>query len=219
MFAGSRMPPLVTALALVAACVSTPASTGPVVPDPDIQVRERTIHYHVAGATVEELAASLDASALRVDGRPFRGTTDWNVHWRFRYGPDGTGCRVTDVDVDLRVTTTVPRWDPPAEAERDLALRWAAYREALDAHEAGHRDLAVAAANEVRRTLAGLRTASCAGMSEEANARGRWVVERYRAEQRRYDRETGHGRTQGASWPPELDGGGAVHAGSPEPAP
>ncbi|MDX1660838.1 MAG: DUF922 domain-containing protein [Gemmatimonadota bacterium] len=182
-----------------------------------MDVRHRTVLYEVAGSSVEEISASLDRAAPRIEGGRFRGTTEWNVQWRFGYAPAGSGCSITELDVDLHVTTTVPRWSPPPDATRELVALWRSYRSALDAHEAGHRAFAVEAANEVARTLRGLRSASCVALPEEANARGHAVVERFRRAQRRYDRRTGHGRTQGAGWPPDdLGAGGAIHAGSPD---
>lgn len=209
-------PRLLLPALLLTAC-ATAATPGPSVrPRSEVDLRERTIEYEVRGATSEALGAALDAAAPRVEGRRFRGVTRWNARWRFRTTPSGFSCEITDVEVRLTVTTTVPRWDPPAGAEPGLAGRWADYRKALDRHEAGHRDLAVRAANDVARTLGGVRT-GCAVAAEEANARADWIVERYRDLNRRYDVETGHGRTQGASWPgPEVGSGGAVHAGSPE---
>lgn len=86
----------------------------------------------------------------------------------------------------------------------------------VDVHESDHHDLAVAVAIEVSDALRGVRARSCDVLVDDADARGHEVVERYRDAQRRYDRETGHGRNQGAGWPPDPAGGGAIHAGSPE---
>lgn len=212
----SRLLPLVV---FAGACASAgaPAASPEWTANPryGVDLRERTVEYEVTGRTLDEVTAALDEAAPRIDGRRFRGATRWNARWSFRSRPAGLACVVEDVAVTLAVTTTVPRWDPTGDPEPGLAERWAAYRAALDRHEAGHRDLAVEAANEVERTLRGVR-APCGALAEEADARARWIVERYRVRNRRYDRETGHGRTQGATWPPTEGEGGAVHAGSPE---
>lgn len=172
------------------------------VPAPGVRLQEATVLYAVRGRTVAELAAALDAGAPRIDGRLFRGTTDWNVRWRFRWEPVAGGCRLTDVDVRLDVTTTLPRWDPPDDPDPGVPGLWTRYRTALADHEATHRDLAVEAANRVAWTLGGLRAATCAEIEDAANARARTVVGRYRDLNRRFDRETDHGRTRGAAWPP-----------------
>lgn len=180
---------------------------GSAVPDPAIRVRERVVHYEVEGGTVEEIRRSLDRGARRTEEGRFRGTTQWNVRWRYRYEPRGGSCVVADVDVWLEVTTTLPRWRGSARAGPEVVRWWAAYTASLEAHEAGHRDYAVGAANEVLRAVRNLRTSTCAHMPDEANARARWIVERYRELNRRYDAETRHGRTQGAGWPPGAPDG------------
>ncbi|HUP19630.1 MAG TPA: DUF922 domain-containing protein [Gemmatimonadota bacterium] len=182
---------------------------GGVVPDPAIHVRERVVHSDVEGATVEELARALDRSGPRIPEGRFRGLTRWNVSWRYRYTRRGGACAIVDADVRLEVTTTLPRWRRAADAGLELERKWRDYLAALEGHEAGHRNYAVRAANEMLTTLRDLRTASCGHIEDEANARGRWILERFRALNREYDRETRHGRTQGATWPPaeRVEGG------------
>jgi predicted secreted Zn-dependent protease len=136
------------------------------------------------------------------DGRRFHGHTAWNINWRYTSQPWGNACGATRVEVTAVIVITLPRWDPPPQAPDELRHRWDVYLTALREHEEGHRDLAVAAARRVHSRLSGFRTGDCRTFSREANAEGRYILDRLRADNRRYDEETGHGRTQGAVWRP-----------------
>ena len=51
----------------------------------------------------------------------------------------------------------LPRWDPPAGVSPSLVTLWDRYLTALRFHEDGHYSIAIAAADEVRQTLAANR--------------------------------------------------------------
>jgi predicted secreted Zn-dependent protease len=70
---------------------------------------------------------------------------------------------------------------------------------ALQKHENGHKEIAIEARDEVVQKIEGLEPyASCQELGEAINSAGRAVLEQYRQEQIRYDKETDHGLTQGA---------------------
>jgi predicted secreted Zn-dependent protease len=189
-----RWLPAAAALGCAAATSGGGFASGGVFPDPAIHVRERVAHYDVEGATVDEILGSLHRGALSTPDGRFQGLTHWNVRWRYRFAPRAGGCAIVDSDVTLEVTITVPRWTNTGRATPEVEEWWDRYITSLQHHEAGHRDIAVLAANEVLSTLQGLRTATCAGIRDEANARGRWVLERHRRMSRDYDERTRHGR-------------------------
>lgn len=203
-----RLPLLPLALLALGGCapprtvVSEGSPGGTVTVHPAIQVRERTTTYPVVGATEEAIRRSLDHGAIGIDGRRYRGLTDWRIRWRFRYERQGSRCSMARVDVRLEITTTLPRWEPPPEVDPGLEEKWRRYRITLEEHEAGHRDRAVLAANEILRSLRAIRDTDCRSITARANERGHEIVRRYHEENRRYDHETRHGRAQGAVWPP-----------------
>ncbi len=99
------------------------------------------------------------------------------------------------------MATTLPRWTPSPEASPALRRDWTRFEAALARHEARHRQIAVAWAGRVRGSLEGLTAPTC--VDAEAEARRRVDILRIEAdaEHRRYDAETGHGLTEGATWP------------------
>lgn len=165
-------------------------------------VRLNDDYYDVRGSTAAELRRAMRESGPTANGRRWDGDTQWNVRWRFRYGMQGGSCRMSDVTVEYTATITMPRWNPPPSAPPMLRRQWFEFERALRAHEEGHRNIGGEAAREVLRLIRAVSSPRCEYMAEEANALGRRTLDRFRALQRQYDEETGHGRTQGATWPP-----------------
>lgn len=194
------LPALAVALGCAAASSGGGVAGGGVTPDPAIHVRERVVHYDVQGTTVDEILESLHHGALVTPDGRFQGLTHWNVRWRYRWAPRAGGCAIVDTDVYLALTITLPRWTSSGDVAPEVERWWRRLISSLELHEAGHRDIGVRAANEVLSTLQGLRTATCAGIRDEANARGRWALERHRRMSRDYDERTRHGRGQGVPW-------------------
>jgi predicted secreted Zn-dependent protease len=194
-----RALPLTLALSLGAAPVP------PVVvasSDASLIIRVSEAFYDIRGSTAEELHREMQRLGPEEDGRRFHGHTGWTVNWRFVSQPSGRACRATRVEVTAEITITLPRWRTPPDAPDDLRPQWDAYLAALRVHEEGHRDLAVAAARRAHSRLSGFRTSDCRDFNRDANAEGQRILDRLRADNRRYDEKTGHGRTQGAVWPP-----------------
>jgi predicted secreted Zn-dependent protease len=69
----------------------------------------------------------------------------------------------------------------------------------VELHEHGHRDIAEAAANDLARTLEALPGhPSCDALAAAARNAASTLLARHAQTQIAYDRETGHGATQGA---------------------
>lgn len=124
--------------------------------------------------------------------RPVASLTTWAVDWTWVRRP-GDPCEVLDPTVVVDVTVTLPRWDPPPDADPALADEWRTYLGALTRHEEGHVDLVHHLADG---TASALRAAGC----ERAHAAGAAMLDHIRTAQRNYDDATGNGRTQGASF-------------------
>jgi predicted secreted Zn-dependent protease len=159
-------------------------------------------YYAVYGSTAAALRQSMRESGPASGGRRWDGYTRWNVRWRFRYAPEAGTCRVTEVRVEYTSTIVMPRWRPPPNASPMLRRDWDDFVRALRTHEEGHRNIGADAARQVMRRVGSVTAPSCELIGERANGVGRQTLEEYRVVQRQYDEETGHGRTQGARWPP-----------------
>lgn len=159
-------------------------------------------YYLVFGSTAAELRQSMRQSGPASGGRRWDGYTRWNVRWSFRYAPEAGACRISEVRVEYSSTIIMPRWRPPPNASAMLRRDWDAYIRALRSHEEGHRNIGADAARQIVQRIRSVTAPTCALIAERANGVGRQTLDEYRVVQRQYDEETGHGRTQGATWPP-----------------
>ena len=74
--------------------------------------------------------------------------------------------------------------------------------EALVRHESGHKDIAVALATEIERTLQVMAPhATCQQLESDANHAGHAILEKAGRLHKEYDRRTRHGKNNGAVFP------------------
>lgn len=158
-------------------------------------------YFTIKGATARELRNELNRlgpigdTGLRGDGY-----THWHIAWKFEFESRGNTCVADNIRVTLEVHMILPRWDPPSDASSSLVALWDRYLTALRFHEDGHYNIALAAADEVRRSLVLDRTGGdCPALEKRLNSRANDILNRTRQEQAEYDRETDSGRKQGTS--------------------
>lgn len=164
------------------------------------EVRQSLVYdyYDVRPRADESIADALSrVSPIRQGGRVFHGYTRWWVEWRFwwRETPNRR-CRIDRVEVSVRGEIQLPELKAGSSNQRDRFLR---YRDALHQHELGHYGFALRAGQEIDRGIANLPAEpTCRRLETVANDIGHGTLSHYRQLEDRYDRETDHGRTQGA---------------------
>jgi predicted secreted Zn-dependent protease len=158
-----------------------------------------TNYYPVSGATVREIHASLRSNRPWKSAAQNDGYTRWRVEWTFGVSPVGDKCRLTTFSTRTTVTITLPRWTAPTNATEEVRRAWERYISALGQHEAGHGQMAMAAAAEIqKRARESGEDGDCAALKQKINSLGQSIVEQYRTRDREYDERTRHGETQGA---------------------
>lgn len=161
------------------------------------------VYYDIVGNTERDLRRELDNKGPVDDGPggvKFDGHTRWYVNWSYRYRPVRNGCMLTGVEVTTSGVITLPRWNGAGNSDR-LSNAWQQYMESLRLHEDGHYANGVMAAQEIDRLGQSFRARSCENISVDFDRRAAEIIEKYRAADVAYDRETDHGRTQGARFP------------------
>ncbi|GHA71313.1 DUF922 domain-containing protein [Cognatilysobacter bugurensis] len=158
-------------------------------------------YYEVLGSTVAQLRAELAAKGpADMAGRRSHGVTEWTLAWSYGFESPAEGeCMLTHFAADLDVKVTLPRWHSPKRGSKRLLQEWERYAAALRLHEDGHVAIARAAYDEVER----LRDVSwsvmtCPDLQKNIDAAANEIVKRYGQQSKKYDRDTGHGKTQGA---------------------
>lgn len=195
------LPRWATGMRLAVACLLFGTGGLPARAELDAPTIHDTIDYRdISGRTRAALIASLDRGAVGEPGdERYYANTHWELRWSFRIASTGGDCHVTSASTDLTVNMSLPRWNPPANAARDLVERWNRFSTALRKHEDGHRDIAIDAAHELASRVTNTPPASdCRKLKQSVSRRAKSVLDEYRGKERRYDDATDHGRTQGA---------------------
>ena len=147
--------------------------------------------YEISGTTADQLWAGMHQIGPHDASGEHAAETTWNVSWRYR--PDASGtCQATGVTT--QITVSFPHWTPPIETSPALVADWDRFVAALATHEEGHAQL-------VQSGVANIAPAIAAGSCREADAAAGAVMAQIQQENDAYDAQTGHGASQGATFP------------------
>jgi predicted secreted Zn-dependent protease len=162
---------------------------------PGVQITTTTSYYAVEGSTWTEVANSLRADAAG----DWAASTTWQFTTSYPYDVTGRLCRAGPVSVLATINYRLPSWTAPTDAPPDLIDTWTRFSDGVRVHEAGHRDLAVAAAVALADALRSLPPQpSCAEFEQLAQSTTADVMRQHDRDQVAYDLGTQHGLTQGA---------------------
>lgn len=160
-----------------------------------------TNFYNVAGTNWWEVHAAKARSRPWGTNMHFDATTRWDIRWKYSWTKTDEGYRANLVSVTGTAVINMPRWIPPKETPPATLERWLRYVSALMAHEQGHVSLARAAAVELRKELDALPAFPTRhALTQAVEARSNAVVNSFKEKEKEYDRRTGHGASQGASF-------------------
>ncbi len=167
---------------------------------PNVQVSLNP--YRIVGTTAQELRSQMNQlGPPNASGRRFDAYTRWYVRWQFHYRWDGQVCRISQLQISTDITYTLPHWQNQSHASPALQQHWQHYYQALKRHEEGHANHGKAATQEIWQRLSSLTQPTCNQMDIVTNRTAQAIVNRYAQKDQDYDRQTDHGRTQGAVFP------------------
>jgi predicted secreted Zn-dependent protease len=129
--------------------------------------------------------------------------TNWKVKWDYSHSQAAPEtCTAESFVVTVDIIYRLPKWVRTGEVSQTLVEKWDRYMENLMMHEKGHRDRAVAAAEELTRMIAELPPArTCAELDRVVNTLCRTRLDKLIEDQKTYDADTCHGVLQGAEFP------------------
>jgi len=130
------------------------------------------------------------------------GYTDWQIGWSFT--PRETERRhvVGAARVEVVVTRTLPRWRPPAAADRALVSSWNELVAAIARHEQGHVDIVVSGARSLQEAVVRVAPSELrADLDWKVVAVTESALAAVRAADLDYDVATRHGALQGVCLP------------------
>jgi predicted secreted Zn-dependent protease len=167
------------------------------IPD-SVHVTTSSQYYAVEGASISSLLTSLRRHGPSDGSGTWAASTGWVFRWSYQPIAD-PACRVASAHVELELTGTYPQWDAPDGVAPAVSTAWSSYLTHVELHEHGHQQIAERAAADLVRTLETLPAqTSCDTLAASARATAADLLARHAEAQAAYDRETGHGATQGA---------------------
>lgn len=168
---------------------------------PDVLINY--VYYGISGVTKEDLRNQMNQLGPSDEWRVQHDAyTNWYVDWSYPNSETNGNCATGSIAVTVTITHTFPKWNIPPDASQELIKKWNAYLEALQTHEAGHRQIGVDASHEILRTLNELPAySSCAELEQVADRLGQNIVDEARQKEVYYDQTTVHGKSQGAWFP------------------
>ena len=163
--------------------------------------RVHTSYYYIDGPSATVLAAQLDQNGpVESDGKHYAGRTRWDIQWKFRHEQQGTSCYMKDAAVAVGIAQTLPKWRGEDKGAAGLKVLWSKFLGALQRHEDGHKEHGLKAARQIEAAVLAIKPAgNCEDLEAAANASAQAVVVKYQALDEEYDRNTDHGRNQGAT--------------------
>jgi predicted secreted Zn-dependent protease len=163
-------------------------------------VKEKYQYYEVWGICEKDLHGDLKQKCITLtDGKKYDSITMWKINWDYGYNSTVNTCKADNFIVNVEVTFRLPKWVPTDKAPHALVDKWDTFVRHLLTHEKGHRDLAIAAAAKLARSVAELPPMqTCADIDKEVQALSRVRMKELKEEEKEYDVTTNHGQTQGA---------------------
>ena len=134
-------------------------------------VTMNTTYYSITGTTSAELKAQMRSRGPQ----GYWAYTRWYVRW-------SGDCRIS-----LEISYGFPKWENQAQAPAELQAAWNQMMTALRTHEQGHAENGRSAAREIEASR-------CAGDPKA-------IVRKWAEQDKVYDAQTNHGRTQGVVLP------------------
>lgn len=179
---------LVACFAFVLGCVSARGQSN---------VVRKTNYYAMTGSSIRDIQLSLRQT--RPWKSPHDGSTEWRIQWSAYMSKDGGQCHCSSFETTTMITVTLPKWVPPTNTLPAVREAWAKYLRALEQHEAGHADIALAATAEMHKRVKDIGTEpDCDALRTKVKTECDTILEAHRAREKEYDQQTRHGATQGA---------------------
>ena len=159
-------------------------------------------YYVIHGRTAAELVTEMRRFGPKsASGTMYFGETRTPLSWDYRTRNDGYMCTLRDIRMHASAKITLPQWRPPVDTNPRLWAEWQQAMAGLERHEIGHKDISGRYAVMIMRKLTEVNT-FCSSVNDEVRRVTDALLVQLRDEHARYDRDTRHGLTQGAAFPP-----------------
>ncbi len=157
----------------------------------EVRLTSKTEYYDVSGATLDEVVDRLNGLRLEgPDGPPSQGLTRYHILPEWRPVASGGACRVERLNVKVTITVTLPRWPGVAGRPAEEQQRWSVIEHAIRSHEFGHREIVVAAADDLAARLRDMEARGCGTLGGVVESALHVADGRLRDAHAEFDRQT-----------------------------
>jgi predicted secreted Zn-dependent protease len=173
----------------------------PALAEPTVQFRSE--YYTVSGDSLEAIHRDMIwQSPFRRGDLSYVAETGSRFNWKYTTRESRDACAITQLEVDVIITVTLPQHDNPARLEPAVLDRWQQYLEALQQHEQSHVDHALEAVHELEKRLGEIAPqARCREIDDAVDRVGREVLDAMTARDEAFDRATRHGMDTREAFP------------------
>lgn len=155
--------------------------------------------YTIYGNDSSQITRQLQKCIPSSIGGSFSGATSYwlGTHYIYQLTPDAQ-CHLSDIAVGLHVTQVLPSWQ--GSGSPALIAKWEAYERNLILHENGHTVIDISEAQALLSDLQSMPAMPCDQIASAANTITNTHIAALSSANDTYDKSTGHGSLQGATW-------------------
>lgn len=165
----------------------------------EVKINEIFTHYAINPDSVEQIKLELrEKSPVSKAHQLFHGGTQWKLVPKFALIRRANRCFIEQIAIELDGTYILPEMKNRDTAPVSTIEHFDQYYAALMEHEKGHQRLWIQAGNEIEQTLKMIQPLlDCKPLAEQAKRLVTDTVLKYQQLNQSYDKDTGHGKTQG----------------------
>jgi predicted secreted Zn-dependent protease len=159
-------------------------------------------YYPITGSTSAELRQQMSNNGPIIDGSHFDAKVNWHINWYYHWTDYHSNCSITSLDITVLINHVMPEWLNEQSTSSEKQLQWKTYLNNLKIHEQGHADNALRAAQVIESAvLQAPAMPNCKTLKNTLDNISYQIIKKHNEWDITYDKQTHHGRTQGAVYP------------------
>jgi predicted secreted Zn-dependent protease len=167
-------------------------------------ISEQTVYYKVVGENRSDLRKQLNELGPITKNERYDAQVTWSISWTYNWSAPANkkSCKIDEVHVIATIQMTLPQWEDELLFDIDLQSQWDDYLKNLITHEQGHVENGKKAAQEVEEVLLQVpEQYNCDLLNSEIDRVANKIINTHNDWDVTYDKDTQHGKTQGAVFP------------------
>lgn len=167
-----------------------------------VHVDETVQYYEIFGRRGDDLLEEMQKKSppSQFGGNRYFARAEFYYRWELSNDYWARPCKIDSFDVTVEIKYTFPLWRERERASARLIDYWEKFIDAVWVHEKGHGDIAVQTGVELAKAIGEIsKELECEKFADEAKRISKEILDSS-GEQAIYDRETKHGKTQGATF-------------------